>query len=472
MLHEQRVKNQSLTGVIIGLISISLVLVSGIQLLLVRNSSNLDIFLAVLVGFLLLTPIIVNLVNNKFDLFEPIVMIGAVFSLYFVLHPLYSIYSGETSILGMDVFPLYAKGLLGVMVAVGSCWFGYFLPVGKKIGMSIPFGKFSHRGKNQRSLFRFGLGLLVLSSLSFFLWLRISEIPWEYFFLPGLLTGVDPDVLIRREGVSLNYLFLQIEMFIPAILIFSMSDSLKSRVFTSILFVLVLIIYSSIGFRFRISVLVSSFIVFYFLCRNKKPKLFFLFGTFILIFFFFGWLSDARGFIRSQGISGDTKFSFSNSAAAINAEFKIFDTFSVLIDAMPARLDYVYFAPYKYIFILPIPHQIWPEKPPPFFLRRIAEAISVPGADEAGSAVPNFGEYYMAFGWWGILFGMAFYGIAYRVLWEWFNKNKEDAWVKLIYAINLGMIVLVIARGYTCQIVMEWVFLVLPILLGSLVFKR
>lgn len=72
-----------------------------------------------------------------------------------------------------------------------------------------------------------------------------------------------------------------------------------------------------------------------------------------------------------------------------------------------------------YIFLFWIPRAVWPDKPPLSIGRWITENYTVGGGESGTSTGCTWlGEFYLNFGWLGIVFGMIVLGILFRVLHE------------------------------------------------------
>ena len=85
--------------------------------------------------------------------------------------------------------------------------------------------------------------------------------------------------------------------------------------------------------------------------------------------------------------------------------------------------------------------------------------------------MPNFGEYYIALGWTGVIAGTIIFGILVRMLWEWYRTDRLDPMRQVIFSICYIWILQVIIRGYLAQIVMEFCFFVVPAI-AAMYFAR
>ena len=408
--------------------------------------------LAALLAALILAPLVVRWATRKFDLFEPAVIVSAVYFVYFVVGPLARIVTADTSFLGRDFAQEYLAALAATAVAVCAMWLGYAMPVGPAPCAAAPFtAADARRGRT------YGLALLVLAVCGMVLWAKVAGRSLLTFLLPGLLGGGG-----GGEGPDIPYFFLAIEWFVPATTVLIAMGALRSRGARWALIGAVTVVYVSIGFRYRIVMLWGATAIVGYLRAGRRPRLRFLVAPGVTLFLFAGWLASARAFFRTGGQYGTLRFDLKRSVLEALADTRIFDTLGAVMDVVPRFVPYVGALPFVYPFILPIPRILWPGKPLPEQLATVGASIGTPESAGAGPAVPHFGEYYLAFGWPGIAIGAFLFGAANKWLWRWYRAAPDDPWRQAIFALNASMIFQAIIRGYLAQIIQEWCFIVLP----------
>ena len=188
---------------------------------------------------------------------------------------------------------------------------------------------------------------------------------------------------------------------------------------------------------------------------------------------FAAWLGIARAVFKSESRKATATPTLVQVARNALSDTEVFETFGAVLDAVPGRgEEFAGADPYVYVLVQPVPRAIWPEKPMPTFLDKIARAIGTPAAGTAGAAVPHFGEYYLAFGWPGLLLGMLAFGVAVRTLWAWYLADPRNPWRQVVFAVSNAFLVQVIIRGYSPQIVQEWFFIIGPAALGMWLAHR
>jgi hypothetical protein len=429
-----------------------------------------EIVLALVVGILALAPLGLRVLQGRFDVFEPLTLICAVFCLYYSVGPLVHILTYDFEFVGRSFQSLYAYGLVFVMIPITATWVGYSLPAGRVLGRwAMPPLRLEEPGL--RVLRRWGWGLAVFASLGLLLWLAVGGISPTRLLLPGVLSEA-PQGGAEAPGEDIPYLFQSVEWFIPAFLLLRAAGGLKRRWMRWAFWTLTAIIYLSLAFRYRLVLLLVATLTLAFLRKGKRPPMSLLALGAVLLFAFAGWVSIMRRYFASYGMDESLDMSLGAVLKSGLADTRIFDTFMAVLYAVPRFKDHVYADPFTYIFILPIPRALWPEKPNPEWLYDVGAAVGTPISGSAGVAVPNFGEFYMAFGVPGVVLGMLVFGILARTLWEWFRADPDDPARRAIFALANIWLLQVLIRGYLAQIVKEWCYFILPALLAMLAARR
>lgn len=436
-----------------------------------RYELGTEILLAATLTVCVLLPVFSRAWVGRFDPFEPLLIIAGVYLVYFVAGPMLRLTTGDVVLIGRNVRFLYARAFMAVVIGVIAMWFGYHLPLGKSLGGRLRFSKTEGEvdPATLRSLRFFGWGLTAAAVVALILWSQLEGRSLATFFLPGLVTSVEGS----GGGTNIAYLFLAIEWFIPAFLILSISGGFPAPPFKWAYFIFVSIAYTSLGFRYRLIIFwVASFMLLY-LRRNRRPTAKTLLGGAMVLLMLAGWLGIARSVFKGEGGKQATAApTFAEVARNSLSDTEVFETFATVLDAVPDRIDYVGAEPYIYVFVQPIPRAVWPDKPFPTFLNKISESIGTSQAETAGAAVPHFGEYYLAFGWPGLVFGMLLFGVICRSLWEWYLADPANLWRQVIFAASNAFLVQAIIRGYTPQIVQEWFFIIFPAVAGMYLARR
>ena len=432
-----------------------------------REFMGREAALCVLIGVLTLAPLALRAWTGTFDLFEPAVVIAAVYFVYFVFAPLVRFASDDLTFIGRDFETLYFRALLAVLVAVVAMWLGYALPVGPKPARpGVP--RAPVRPFELRAGRRLGWRLLVAAVLGMTLWARLAHRSLLTFLLPGLIHVSD-----EGGGTDIAYLFLSIEWFVPALVFIVAGGGLRRPRRRLAVVLAVTLIYVSIGFRYRIALLWLAVGMLSYLQWGRRPRVLSLVVPGVLAFLAAGWLAQARLFFRTGGAVGGLGFDLRSVVASGLSDTRIFETFAAVLATVPGFINYSGSAPFTYVILLPIPRAVWPGKPFPTALTDVAASLGTPEASGAGAFVPHFGEYYQGFGWPGIAVGMFLFGMGAKWLWRWYRAAPDDPWRQAVFVLNNAMLFQMIIRGYTPQLVMEWCFVVLPgVVLSALARRR
>lgn len=429
-----------------------------------------EILLALAIGALSLAPLMVRAWQGRFDVFEPVTMVSFVYLLYFCVGPLFWMLTNDFGYLGSSYEMHYMRGLLAVSVPILATWVGYSLPVGKRLGHRLaPPVRLGEPGL--RVLRRWGWGLTGAAVTGIVMWIVVSRQSLTRFLLPGVLTTA-PQGGAEGPGMDIPYLFVAIDWFVPAFLLVLAGGGFRTRRSAWIYWMCVLVVYVSMAFRYRTLVFVIATAVLLYQRRGRRPGWGILTTGTTAVFLGAGWLSMLRTFFGSYGTQGSAEVSVTTAFQAALIDTRIFDTFATILYTYPRFKEHASLDPFLYVFILPIPRFMWPEKPDPYWLWDIGKVMGTPFSPTAGAAVPNFGEYYIALGWPGMIVGMVVFGILVRTLWAWLQADPRDPARQAIFAIAFIWILQVIIRGYLAQIVKEFAYLLLPFILAMLAARR
>jgi hypothetical protein len=440
--------------------------VEGTCGVLTKNDDALVLLLVLSALVVVVTlPMLIKGLRGSLTIFEPITVLTVGFLLYFVVGPVVSLLTEQTAYLGRDFRSLYPLGFIGVAASAAVMWLGYALPLGPRIGKWVAI-RLSLRGTpavaHQEALMRHaGWAVVAGGALGLFSSLLLGGSSVGTVLLPGVLSS-GKQSLEASSATTPNYLYLMLEWFIPGYLLLLAGGALRRRWLGLVLAASVLIVYVSVGFRYRIVIfLVGIATVRYARKAVARPLLVLLIGG-VAGLLFIGYVGAARNYYRSGGTAGSPVPGTSDVLDSSRGDTVIFETFAAVLEAVPQRVSYAGLAPIRGVFVQPIPRQIWPDKPGPVYLNKINEAIGTPAAFGSGPAVPNFGEYYLAFGWPGVVLGMLLFGAAARALWEFWRASKGDGFALVVFACSLPFLLQVVTRGYTAAIVQEWFFIVFP----------
>ena len=118
-----------------------------------------------------------------------------------------------------------------------------------------------------------------------------------------------------------------------------------------------------------------------------------------------------------------------------------------------------------------IPRAIWPGKPQPI-IYEIINHLYGQRAVLDGVAYPNLSEYYVEFGFVGIIVCMFILGLLCRYCRSLFTEGGKNSLALAMYCVIFPALFQVIIRGYMPQNFSMFVFLLAPIAIAELLNKR
>ena len=385
---------------------------------------------------------------GKLWIWSPLSVLSVIYFYYLVLGPAQAVASGDTSERFVDMRPFYASALLGGFISLVCICLGFISnrKRGKKME-SIP---------NQDQWLGYYGKWIVLAGLVLFSISTRGNIA-------QLINPLDAQgVAGSGGGTFANYFNLSVNFWIVGVtlLFIYFLRTKKGLLWFAIFFVLALGIYTTLGFRYRIILLLGSVVGAYYLTKRiRLSALVATAGVFLLITMM-GIINITRSYNRGLDLgrldNGDSRSFFQSGLT----ESLIFQTTGAVIELVPEEYDYVGFEPIVSTLLFPIPRAIYPQKNSARYLFDFLDRLFGPYGQ--GAAMMSFGEYYMAFGWLGLIVGSFLIGWFSRKLWNWFLANQRNPFVIAAYVCSVMYLYVVISRGYLPQVTMLFFFSVFP----------
>jgi oligosaccharide repeat unit polymerase len=388
---------------------------------------------------------------------NPLLIVIIFFGFYFVLGPLVGAATHGSEHLGRDFTELLPLGWMAGFIGVIFTGLGYVFWGGR------PIQARRFQLLEMPSLKRFAIALAALGVTGACLWIIFGDVT-----LTIAAVELGTEVTSTEGSNRVNYLYHTMNLLIPAALFLYVAERRLTPLLVAIV-IAVIFFYAAVGFRYRIAILLIGMFALHTLLNRRSPSVGLLttigLGTFLVMGLIGSYRSYLGGFRFS---SDDAKTPIDVALNAFN-ETNTFYGLSAVIDAVPARIDFAYFEPLTYIFILPIPRFLWPEKPSPEYLQKVYQAIGTPDAWFAGTAMPSVGEQYLAFGWFGIAAGSFVFGLLCRCVWNSFLARHTDPRWLVCYCLMLPFFYYMMSRGYLAQLVQDFCFTVGPALFVFLI---
>jgi len=392
--------------------------------------------------------------RNRVTFWSPPLFIAAIYFYYVLLGPFLAREFGDGFDRKLDMRPYYLPAWIASGVGL-VCWIaGYYLrgrntPRRQAYEIDRPIGL--------PELWRLSIVFNLIGLTSFSLTNGVGT-----FRLMNPFSLEMGDAGIAYGGALANYFGMAVNFLIPgcAILFLIRLRGYGSRVMVATWVVVAAGIYTSIGFRYRLVLLVAALTFVYYLHRRKRPNLL-LFTVVATVFvMLMGYIGQTRNY--GQGLNLEqSETTWSESLLSGFGEASIFATSGAVITHVPEDRPLIWAEPIKQSLIMPIPSSIYTEKATNAYMIETLTAIYGPDY-YLGAAYMLFAECYEMFWWPGII--LAHFGLGWlcRWLWEWYCHREGKPLAMLVYASALPFLYVVFSRGYLPQVVMLFTYTVLP----------
>jgi hypothetical protein len=396
--------------------------------------------------------------KDKTLFWSPLTMFAGVFSYYFLIGPLIALGFGTTSFYGIEFRPMMWKPWLAGLLGLGSIYLGFAIRT-KQFRARLATGL----AAQQRRRLGWAFAVFLALGLLGFGYVTYTSGQSLLSMLLPVHSGAADIATAEREGFAAgNYVFLLINLFIPGICLLvalTAERPLIHRIFIiGAPVLIVMLFYTSIGFRHRIVVLLVSLAATAHLLRGKRPSPVVLLVGAASIVLLSGLIVLTRSYGMGLDLTQIKDLSFLEIFLGGFNDAGTFFTTALVIDSFPGTFAYVGLNPLWIAVTIPVPRSLWPGKPLPDFLQYFEYLMGT-----QGQAVPVVGEHYMMAGWIGIVIGGLIIGIIYRCFWEFYRANPRNPLVVVMYAVSWALIFPVVNRGYLAQTLMEFFFDFLPL---------
>lgn len=409
-----------------------------------------------LVGLILL----VNYLKGYRYFWSPLSIIAIVFAYYCCLGPYEAITSGDTYDRLINMRKFYEASFWASFIALVSYVSGYLFhgrTVRTRPLPELPDDFLHYYGIR---LFAIGFVLFTISTGGNVL---------------RLINPLDAQYVEQVGGSIANYLGLSINFLIPGLVLLSV-HYFKTRKGLLLLIGLLVVttgLFVTIGFRYRLVLLFGAIAIVCYQFAKKRPNPFLIVGAVIVFISLMGIINLTRQYNAGLSVSRlESRKSDESYYRSGLRESLIFQTTGAVIDMVPDRHPYAGFQPIVSTLLFPIPSAIYKDKNSAEYLFSFLDAVYGKKYSK-GAAILSFGEYYLAFGWFGLIGGCFLVGWIFRKLWNWFLFNYANSWAIAAYAVTVVYLYVILSRGYLPQVTNLFVFSVLPVFVVlSLAKKR
>ncbi len=410
------------------------------------TSQELTPYLWILI--LVLSILVTNYFRGYREFWSPLTIVAIIFGYYCCLGPYQAVSSGDTFDRLQNMRPYYVSAFWGAFVSLLSITLGFHFNRShyhfKKVQSFPPEALFDYG----RKAFIAGFVLFTISTGG-----NVGKI----------INPLEAQYVEQVGGTFGNYLGLALNFAIPAVtLLFAyFIYTRKSVGWFLIAFAVSMGLFISLGFRYRIVLMLGSIAIVYYYGRGKRPNLAVAAGGIFLLIVFMGILNITRQYgsgLNTKKLEGGNTTEYYESGLR---ESLIFQTSGAVIDIVPERHPHAGMQPVWSTLMFPIPSAIYPDKNSGEYLFDTLDIIYGRKISK-GSAMMSYGEYYLAFGWTGIVIGSFLIGWFSKKLWYWYSVNNDNPFVIVVYAVSVTYLYIILSRGYLPQVTMLFFFTVYP----------
>jgi hypothetical protein len=393
------------------------------------------------------------------SVYRPTLFVAVVLGYYTLAGPLRALAFDGAIYRGLDHGHLLLWGWIGAVLFYGSVLLGFYAAPQIKPPRRLILNP------NPERVHRLGLRLCQLGLLMFAL---VSGTRLLALFNP-LAAGQLIDGGLDEKGVDVgaiaNYFNYAVNLLIPGLCLMTAAWlNQRLHTFTLLLWLFSAVgIYISLGFRYRLVLLIIPIFLLWFMARRKRPSLA-LMAAFLAGFI---TINGVIGLSRTYGRGLDlTVIEGQTTGELFDAGFgesAVFFTTSGVIEQAPSRYPLIGPAPFFATLLFPIPRTLLPNKPDASYITD-ATALLYGGENFAsGSAFLGYAEYYLIAGWPSLIVLSALLGWLLRRLWNWFLIRQNEPFAQALYLLSVSYLYVVISRGYLPQVLMLFSFSVAPL---------
>jgi hypothetical protein len=418
--------------------------------------------LATGVAIVLALPIVARFLRRRFDPFEPIVIFAVAYGVIFVARPASMLVRDELTYAGVDIRETLARALF--LALVGAVAFvGAYEVTGRALAARLPAP--TEIGPRTGLL---AAGVLVVLAL-----VALLGTVWREGVLTGLKvllggqTAETRDLLAQAGAYGFNTVML----LIPAgLLLAGLALRRRSRALAALAAApigLALTLLVPIGGRTFLLPLLGGLLVLLYVSRGARPRIWTVlalgFAAFVVAYVLdvvrTPWERDQVGPVLREVLVRPDK---PVRATVDGEDADMAPAFAAALTAVPSQLEYRYGgAVLGDLATRPIPRALWAGKPRSG-VEQVVETIWPPLVTYFNPALSSVFYFYWDFSVFGVLAGMAIFGLACRTLYEWFRLHRGVLSAQLVFALAIWLILPAVRNTPVDAIVLAC-FVALPV---------
>jgi len=397
--------------------------------------------------------------KDKTLFFSPLTIVSLIFLYYTIIGPILSIVNDTTVYKLIDHRPYYIYAWKASLMSFICLIIGFNFKKTHDEEYNLNFNGNDTLVYNL--LFRYGKSTLIISVVCLIVLSGVSGLSTQLnvFSSNGSFfsTNTGGGILKNYFMNGMNFLMMSSGLFLILVI-----NDRKKVIYLLIVVILSLIIYTKLGFRWRHVVTSMSLFACYHLYLRKKVNLMLLAVLALIGIVAMGFIGVTRNY--GAGLNTEQADDMSTEDLFLEGfgEASVFMTTGLLIHDLDSDQQ-IGLDPIIQSITMPIPREIWPGKPSGDYLDKIVGLYDrINPIAGLGVAITNFGEYYLMYGYTGVVIGSFLLGLLLKSIWNWFLKNRSNPFAIIAYSLFFGYLYVVISRGYLPQVFMLFMFTVFP----------
>ncbi|MEI9919966.1 MAG: O-antigen polymerase [Bacteroidota bacterium] len=399
--------------------------------------------------FTVIATLVLSYFRNRNEFWSPLTIIMIIYAYYCCLGPYHAVTTGDTYDRLQNMRKFYESSLWGAWISLMAYIAGFWLHGRKNRIRPVP--DFSNE-----ILFIYGRRVFIVGFILFTISTGGN--------VARLINPLDAQYVEAVGGGLANYLGLSLNFVIPGLTLLFLYYILTNRrlLWFAIPFLVSLGIFVTLGFRYRLVLLFASMVIVFYYAKGRRPNVILISLAVFVFISLMGVINLSRQYGAGLNVSKLEGKDTEGYYASGLREALIFQTSGAIIDIVPERHPHAGIQPLISTILFPIPSAIYPEKNSAEYLFDALDAIYGKTVSK-GAAIMSYAEYYLAFGWVGIILGCGAIGWFYRKLWNWYLANSRKPFAMALYAVTVTFLYVIISRGYLPQVVNLFFFSVFPI---------
>lgn len=391
--------------------------------------------------------------QERMAIWQPRLLLAAIFFYYCVLGPVHAFQEGSFSDRGVNLRYVFSSGWTGAVVAaVAFCAGDVWSRASQGVLGSPRFRTITDCWWVGFRIFAVGIllyatvvGLRFFSQLNPF---SVRDTSWVGY-------TVDYGAFRNYAGYGLNVAF------VGCGLMFASSTRRQILLTLSSFFVLIAVS-TTIGFRYRILVLVIMVAAIVVSGARRKVGVVWYLVLAAFLIFAGGYVGATRTYGSGLDANRVEDFNANQYFAASVSEASVFMTTGAVVFLAPRHIPFIGAEPILAALMFPLPRSIAPWKGSANYIFDATSVVYGSPGRASGAAFLSYAEYYLMFGWAGVVVGYGLLGWLYGICWRWFLSHRDDPIVRVCYALTAAFLYVVVSRGYLSQVLMLFCFTVLP----------